>query len=81
LTVWGGYDKLFISIIGLWEALSKPKYTDWRADFSPDEGEKPQAYFVYVKVLKRNMAGNMPSRCVRRLIQRFPNKQKRGVPA
>jgi hypothetical protein len=44
---------------------------DWRADFLPDEGEKSQMYFVYLKISRQNQAEKMPSRRARRLIQRF----------
>jgi hypothetical protein len=36
-----------------------------------DEGEKPQVYFVYGKVLRQNMTENPPSRRARRFVQRF----------
>ena len=53
------------------EALNESKCADWRADFSPDEGEKPQAYFVYGKVLRQNMTENPPSRRAQRFVHRF----------
>jgi len=56
------------------EALNKPKCADWRADFSPDEGEKSQMYFVYIKISRQNQTEKMPSRRARRLIQRFHRK-------
>ena len=55
------------------ETLIKSKCADGRGDFSPDEGEKSQEYFVYFKISRQNMAENMPSRRVRRFIQRFLN--------
>ncbi|MBQ8074653.1 MAG: hypothetical protein IJ237_01580, partial [Oscillospiraceae bacterium] len=55
--------------------------TEWRADFSPDEGEKSQEYFVYFKILKQNQTENLPPECVRRFIQRFPNLEVKCCPA
>jgi len=56
------------------EALNQSKCADWRAVFSPGEGEKSQMYFVYIKISRQNQSEKMPSRRARRLIQRFPNK-------
>jgi len=54
------------------ETLGKPKCPDWRAVFLSDDGEKSQAYFVYVKILRRNQAEKVPSRRVRQFARRFP---------
>jgi hypothetical protein len=43
--------------------------------FLPDEVEKSQMYFVYIKISTQNQAEKMPSRRARRLIQRFRRKE------
>jgi hypothetical protein len=53
------------------QTMDKSKCMDWRADFSADEAEKTQEYFVYFKFLRQKQAENMPSRRVRRFVQRL----------
>ncbi len=55
------------------EPLIKSKCPGWRVDFSPDEVQKLQAYFVYVKIFEQSQGENMPTSRVRRFIQRFPS--------
>jgi len=66
-----------LELVTIKEALIQSKYADWRADFSPDEGEKSQEYFVFFKISRQNQTEKMPPRCVRRLSQRFLNKLKK----
>jgi len=51
--------------------MNKSKCMDWRADFSADEAEETQEYFVYFKFFRQKQPGNMPARRVRRFVQRL----------
>ena len=58
------------------EAMIQSKCADWRAVFSSDEGEKSQEYFVYFKISRRDQAGKLPSRRVRRLSHCFRGRTR-----